>query len=236
MNTNITLLQQARELIAQAEQVQSERRSYDRTAYHAVNVKRYHDYINDDERARIAHNAAAAYSLDTKHEADILAYITEYAENEDAYGYFLSDAWDMLNYGASDSDVCGREHKHIKVHAYHKSPMIISCGRSGGWACFNSDLERNLEALYDAVEYYETGSYGYTESDVRDAMALVRDTLDDIAHLEAYIKQYNTNLSWSDELQFRAKERAEEIRANIKAHTTTRKAQITHRAPLAARV
>ena len=237
MKTNKTT-QQAHALLERATDILSERYNFDgpgSTPMHSVNVKRYNDAVDEDERATIAHKVARAYNLGTKHEAAILAFVNEYAENNDAYWQWLEGEWDYMNYAASDPEVCGMKYVYIHTHAYNTGPMIVQRGRSGGHACFNSDLSHYVDVLEDTLDRYQHGDEGYAARDVRDDMQAVRDTMEEIEHLQAFIVQHNNALAWSDELTYRAEEHADELRASINKHTATRKAQIANNAPLLAR-
>jgi len=206
---------------------------------HEVNVKRYYDYINETDTRAIAARAATAHSMGSKEQAAVLEHVKKYTENVDAYNYeFLSTAWDYLNYGAGDKDIVGREYKHIHQHAYpvrndsdkRHNTMIVARGRSGGHACFQSDVEMLCDNLADMLEYEQ-----YTAKELRDATKELDDACDEVEHLQAFIKEYNKNLSWAEHVEFRADEYSAELRADIDKNTERRKAQIQHNAPLLSR-
>lgn len=244
MQTNNTT-KKAAALLEKADAMLSERYNFDGPGWnggpmHEVNVKRHGDYVDEDKRDEIAQKSARMYALGLKEQKAIRAYIDEYAEDEDAYWSWLSYAgWEQINYEVFDAELFGEKLVYVWKHAYkndEKSAGIVSRGRMGGHACFNSDVESLRDGLDSVLCEYIHGNEYYGIQELRDAMRTLSDAMGEVERVQAYIKRFNDALSWADELQFRADEHAGELRAEIDKETQRHKEQVRNKAPLLARV
>lgn len=154
-------------LLERAQALLDDRRYYQKN-YHAVNVKRYNDLIDEKKIARM---------IDSEFKDDILEAINDSEE----YYFWLNTEWDQLNYELTDlHNIFNKDDKYYHEPFQFITLPVYSMGRSGGWACFNSELEQ----IVDNIDDYEL-------EDLEKCIEEVEFVID-------FIDNYNKNLSYQD--------------------------------------
>ena len=208
----------AKKLIERWEAIQEDRRSYEHENWHAVNVKRYHDGRDREELQKLAQEVApddqVAQFVAVE---DILSRID--GTSCDLYDLWLCDQWDQLNYEVSDIVELGMRAKPFdrirSSYNWAKNKSILSLGRSGGWACFQTTNEDLHEEVEEAITEFEEAGSGSEAGDLARALddkcAELADQIEQVEELKAFIKKYNDGLNFSDEIKFRMEEKVDEL-------------------------
>jgi hypothetical protein len=158
-------------LLEKAELLLSDRRHYDGKNWHAVNVKRYNDSINIDS---------------IKIDSDYKDSVMEAINSTEEYYFWLESEWQQLNYELSDLHNIfnkGDEWYHDKFQFV--TLPVYSLGRSGGWACFESELER----ISDEVD---------SGSSIADGIDDLSACIEEVEFVISFIENYNKNISYQD--------------------------------------
>jgi len=175
-----------------------EMRRYDYKKYHAVNVKRYNDYVGIDKLLE---------KIDTKKwiKNELKSYFND-DEIDNSYYSFLEFSWYQLQYELSDiQDITeGGTDEHKQFQYFEK---VYSMGRSGGWACFEmfnwDEVENDLNRIIDGKETE------YFTLDEIEAM------LEETEYIKEYIKNYNNGLSFEYFLTDQIEQKTDDIESEI---------------------
>lgn len=230
MNKNQKFINEVIDTVAEFEKILEQRRNYDGSNWHCVNVKRYNDGLDLDDLKTIAGKV-------TKDPAIIQRLATEMQErleNNESYSLYyswLEQEWDQLNYEIADIvDIGVREkpYKHITLleegRGRTNSKHVYSLGRSGGWACFKTDIDGHADEInYILSDILDANNHVIEEDeeelqnrldDVKMYHEAMKEGMEEIIELKAFIDKFNKSLDFKDEVQFRMEEMLEEIEAD----------------------
>lgn len=230
-------------IIKEYRSLQAMMRAYDHESWHAVNVKRYHDYIKPEEIAK------EAGRLSKRFKNTLIEYSTQYAEDNDAYNLFLSDQSESLKNDLLDNFTF----KHIKMQGERKQldykTRCNACRRltwyESAGPCHVTGCAGRLEILSkpifqdDRSYIYQLGRSGgwicfqdtaediageledyaggnkdlLTPEDLQDHIAGLTEAVKEIEDLKQYIAKFNAEISWKDEVFYRMNEKLDELKA-----------------------
>ena len=213
-----TLIKQATLLLTQYEDLMSETRNYDNCDWHCVNVKRYNDFINIE-------------ALIKTFKIDYRERLTKEFNNDnfhfDVYNFWLESLWDQLNYDLQDieeiTESCKDFHKSFKfIEKQKDGKFIYSLGRSGGWACFQDNMDDNIEDILTAVIDWDIEAMNYNdinidyEKDLFDNVIVKFEEIEamfkEVEYIKNYINKFNKDAEFIDEVKFQMEEKIEEYK------------------------
>jgi hypothetical protein len=201
-----TLIKKADDLLQEYKELQKEKRNYDNHGWHAVNVKRYNDYV--DIKELLKKMKVKKYFIN-----DIIEEFTKDGEIiEDAFYYnFLDGERDQLNYEISDikeiTEGAKDEHASFQFidcqedqNRFYKNRYIYFLGSSGGWACFQDNMQGRAEELEAWVEDIKAGGEYYPfneyQEEIKESINDLEQAIEEISYIKEYIKNFNKNLSF----------------------------------------
>ena len=164
-------------------------RHYDNKNYHAVNVKRYND------------------SFDLNCNSEYVEELQNLFYSWEEYDFFLTTEWEQLKYELSDlHNIYNKGDKYYNLPFEHVDLKSLHLnGRSGGWACFESDLD----SLMNEFDYEKN------ESGPHDIES-IKKCIKEIEFITEYISNYNKNLKYQDYVDAHWEIREEDIKERIK--------------------
>lgn len=202
--------ERAAKLLEAWNRIEEDRYHAEHENWHEVNVKRSGDYLDRDDLLEMARELSPRDEVITHKLAEDIE-----ERSQSLYDYFLSDAWEQLNYEISDiaaiteGDKDERKaFKHLRTsYNWAKGKSILSLGRSGGHACFQMDPDNLADEIRDDLEYLEDLDL----ADISEKLDTLAETIEEIEFIKQYVERFNKNLSWKDEVKFRMEEKLEEI-------------------------
>lgn len=189
--------------------------------YVAVNVKRYHDHVNVDSLidSLIDKPDYKEYKSELKsYLVDDCSWYNDSKRNCNNYNFWLEHETEYLFfdylYEIAETD---KEKSYIKTLDYfnrterHKSPIDCQFGRSGGWIGVVSwkDIYTNIDNLQDYLYNAETDKNYY--HDCLDMLDTVKHEFEAVKWAYNKIDEFNKNLNYENELEFRITEDIKEF-------------------------
>lgn len=186
-------------------------RYYGSEKWHAVNVKRYGDYIPD-----IPAFIADIHCPD-EYRGELVTMARELAEYDTAYEMWLEDARGQLQYELGDLQAITQggpdEHGDLRfIRALGNVPFfggkitnyVYFLGRSGGWACFQ-DIGETI------IDDFNPDDPDHTPEEITEFVTELRACMAEIEYVKGYIARMSNGLSWAAEVHHRAEEYAREL-------------------------
>jgi hypothetical protein len=198
MKNTKSLIEEAKKFLKLWEAEKSTMRSYDGDNWHCVNVKRGgKDWFNFEELLK---------KYPKRYHKEIKDNLLD-GDNIKDYIYYswLEIAWEDLNdNGVLDEMELKYINKIGKVR-YDDRRYIVSCGRSGGWACFQSDGFEIEDELLGQIELEEINADYILELRLK-----LEGCLNEIARVKRFIDNSNKRLNWEYEITGRIESIIEE--------------------------
>jgi hypothetical protein len=164
-------------LLKKAHALLDSRRYYDGKNWHAINVKRHNDYFDYDKFVS---------KIDTEYQSELKDAI----ESMDEYYSWLESEWTQLNYELSDlHNIYNKGDKWYHEPMKYVTMPVYSLGRSGGWACFESELDTLVEEC------------SYNEEDGSEMLQKLSDCINEIEFVSEFIENYNESVSYQDYIE-----------------------------------
>ena len=223
-----TLQKKASLLLKQYKAMMSEQRGYENEDWHCINVKRRDDYVNIN---KLINKQPSKYSEQLKEKFNDSAINSEYG----IYNNWLESLWEQLNNELEDiveitrgcKDEKKIEFEFIRTeHWAGCNEMILSLGRSGGWACFQDtmdDVEDSLIAIID-WDIKEMSNYGIDVDcknkpldDVVIKLNNIEKMINEVVFIKNYIKNFNAGANFTDEITFRINEEIDALKMKNKS-------------------
>jgi hypothetical protein len=176
-------------ILKNADDLLNKRRYYNGKNWHAVNVKRYND------------------TFDLNTQSEYVEELQNLFDSPDEYYFFLSTEWDQLKYELSDLHNIfdkGQKHYHLPFEYVNLDSLHLN-GRSGGWACFESDLDNLMNEF----------NYEKNESESQDIES-IKKCIEEVEFITDYIDTFNKNLKYQDYVDAHVDIREDEIKESIK--------------------
>ena len=195
------LIEKAKMLLEQYEELQANQRNYDHQNWHAVDVKRYSDQVDIEELAK----------KHPKKYRDVI--IDKFDSNDEAfsqlYWEWLRQEWDQLNYEISDINAITEgakdEHKAFDFITKQRQgsnitgsdTYIYALGRPSGWACFQDDIN------IDDIEYFleNSNDAGWDLEEIENQLNDLAQAIKEIDYIKNYIIDFNNSINFEEYLK-----------------------------------
>ena len=222
-----TLIKKATLLLEDYKEMEEKKRHYNGYNFHCINVKRHGDGIDIEELIKKRFK---------KYADDLTNFFNENYINN-LYCSWLDFAWGDLSYNISNIEKLTKGSKNFcKSFKFIESQndnnnMILSCGRSGGWACFQDNLDYEIEDIlsfiiaWDVEELEELEVfYNYNDKtkdegelyDINEKIKEIEGMMVEVETLKKYIYNFNKSMNFEDEIIYRIEEQIEEIESEKK--------------------
>lgn len=207
-------IKQAKILLAQWEAIQEDQRNYEGENWHCVDVKRYDDQVDIIELVK---KYPARYRTALKDHFD-----DDYLRS--SYNLWLEDQWLILNECMPEDEDLGfirSDYQWIN----HFNYLILSLGRSGGWACFQTTQEDINNSLHE-IATEQTADWCYTDdtnADIEQVLEDARQIIHEVNKVKNYITEFNNGLNFEDEVIYRIEELILELKENEKIERAKKK-------------
>ena len=206
------IINESIKLLAAWQQIEEDKRSYERESWHCVNVKRHNDYIDFNDMIKNYSEDEQEYLKNHFLDGD---EIKDYIYNED---FLTWQGWDQLNYEISDIEEITKgakdEHKkfiYLETSYSWIEKAILALGRSGGWACFQTTEEGTAEEIESILDNITNEKREIVEEDKEELKNRLEDlemyneqlkgAMEEISYIKDYIKRFNESLNFKEFLQ-----------------------------------
>lgn len=188
--------------------------NYNGENWHAVNVKRYSDYVDIEDILKnpLKYSKSFYYQEQAadiaKHSEAIAANFS--GDNNDIYFSWLEQCQEMI-----DEDIINDERLTLAyiTEQQRRGDYILFLGRSGGWACFQdcaAGVAEDLDNLLEDIKINQSEA-NTTAAELKDTTAELQKAVNEINGLKQYILNYNNGLDFTAEMMFRISEFTDEL-------------------------